>query len=254
LEAVIFFGLAQTVGKRSRTFHYFAYILMLVPALGYASIATNFGITEFGAPFGDRCFYTARWLMLLVELPLLVTTAGLMAGVVAFDLSMLAIGTAVIPLAGLLGGLVAGRDRWIFFIIMIMATIPIIRSLWNRFYIREAEAIGFDHEYSALVSSRLTFLCTTLVIYFLTMITFWALAQGANVMAGSTELLILSLADVVFVSSFCISLLSDRETIEKMSEYNARSMGWLRADSTGYGASEYGSTSGTSHAQTGLRA
>lgn len=42
---------------------------------------------------------------------------------------------------------------------------------------------------------------------------FWALCQGANVMNPSTELLILGIVDIVFISAFCIvSRMGDAET------------------------------------------
>lgn len=62
--------------------------------------------------------------MLVLELPLLVTTAGLLAGVVAFDLANLAICSFLVAMSGLIGGSSEGDNRWIFFAIAILAALP----------------------------------------------------------------------------------------------------------------------------------
>lgn len=51
-----------------------------------------------------------------------------------------------------------------------------------------------------------------------------SVGEGTGLLHSSTELLVLSICDVVFISAFNISLLSDRESTDKMAEYHARSM------------------------------
>lgn len=55
-----------------------------------------------------------------------------------------------------------------------------MRALWNRFYLREGDTTGFDHEYSGAIANRLAFLCTCILVYTVVIVTFWALSQGQH--------------------------------------------------------------------------
>lgn len=248
LEALVFYGLSFSLHKRARGFHYMAFILQLAPAIAYMAMLSGYGIDTAAAPFAHRCFWNARWSILLIEVPLLIVTTGLFAGLPAFDLTLVGVSSFFVVLSGFVGGLVNSNNRWFFFIFAVLFSIPIIRSLWNRFYTTEEE----QHEYSGIVANRLSFLCSTLLIYLTTTLVFWILCQGANVMSASTELLILGIVDVVFISAFNIALLSDRETTDKMSEFQSRSMGWLRSGGSEYSSiEERGAGSGSGSGVTG---
>jgi hypothetical protein len=253
-QSLVFLGLAQRLSKRNRSFHTFAYCLMLIPPIGYTAMLSGFGIEEFGAPHSDRCFFTGRWAMLLLEVPLLVTTAGLLAGVVAFDLSIVAISSFLSIACGLLGGLITTDTRWVMFALATLFGLPVLRSCWNRFNLKEGDLSGYDHEYTSIIAGRLNVLCTCLVAYLTVTLVFWVLVrredrrdeadckgshvddlrllvsslcrlqcQGTNLMRSPVELVILGIVDLLMTSMFCLALLSDRESIEKMSEMNSRS-------------------------------
>lgn len=115
------------------------------------------GLTMGAAPYAHRCFPTGRWVLLMLEVPLLVVTAGLLSGMASFDLSILAIsqkeqkqqrsgelnpsaaysslssiacflssfaGSFFAMGSGMLGGMIDGNNRWIMFAYAICFAIP----------------------------------------------------------------------------------------------------------------------------------
>jgi len=236
LEAIVFYGLAQTVSKRFRSFHLMAYVTMLIPAVSYLSLVCGWGLTVYGAPDGKRCFFTGRWLGLIVLLPLLVATLGLLVGAATFDFTIISIASALAMTCGLLGGIEEGNNRWILFALAALFILPVLRQLWNRFYAFDADVEA--GEYAGLVATKANLLASTLAIYVAAHILFWILCQGANVMRSSAEIFTLAIIDFIFISAANIILLQNRESLEKMSEYSARGMGWMRS---GGSSGEYAS-------------
>ncbi|KIP03592.1 hypothetical protein PHLGIDRAFT_110651 [Phlebiopsis gigantea 11061_1 CR5-6] len=185
--------------RGKRLFHQLALMILFTTTISYFSMASDLGstpvLTEFRPQGVTRQVWYVRYIQWFISLPLLLLELLLATGLSVSDISLAGFAAAVLVVNGLVGSLVPSDYKWGYYVFGACALSYVWWVLlWQapRRTFAEAGTLRKGYIFS---SAYLAFMLITYPIC-------WALAEGANVISPSSEMIWYGILDILAGPAF----------------------------------------------------
>jgi len=200
-SAIMFYNKARGQRTGSRMHYYMTMMICLIATLAYLTMTYGYGILMM-PPNDDWCvrpFYYARYVDWALTTPLMLLEICAVAGA-SFDAQIWLTGTDfVMIVAGLIGALITGHDKWFFWISGMLVFMPILWYLQHpnglkSFITNRRSAEGSElNDRKAELYGKVAFITA---FFWAGYPLVWVLAEGHGVISVDFECILYTVLDI----------------------------------------------------------